>query len=64
MPKFNQNTMNIFFSALLHNIVLQDHVHDKWKWLLDPIHGYSMRGAYQFLTFADEPLDRDLIDNV
>jgi hypothetical protein len=51
-------------SVLLHNVVLQTHVHDRWKWLLDPIEGYSVRGAYQFLTFADAPLDRELIDNV
>jgi len=51
-------------SALLHNIILQDHIIDKWKWLLDPIHVYSVRGAYQFLTAANAPIDRGLIDNV
>jgi len=51
-------------SALLHSIVLQDHVNDTWKWLLDPIHGYSLCGTYQFLTSPDAPLDRSLIDNV
>lgn len=33
-------------------------------WLLDHIYGYSMRGAYHFLTSAYEPTDRDLVVNV
>nr|ABN05773.1 hypothetical protein MtrDRAFT_AC148815g37v2 [Medicago truncatula] len=36
-------------SGLLHNIVLQENIHDAWRWLLDPIQGYSVRGAYRFL---------------
>lgn len=40
------------------------HVHDRWKWLLDPIQGYSMRGAYHFLVSADAPLDWEHIDDV
>jgi len=51
-------------TALLNNIVLQDHIHDRWKWLLDPIQGYSVCGIYQFLTFADEPVDRGRVINV
>jgi len=43
--------------ALLHNIVLQDHVHDKWKWLLDHIVGYSVKGTYHFLTTVENPSD-------
>lgn len=35
---------------LLHNIVLHDNVYNTWRWLLDPIHGYSVRGSYRFLT--------------
>lgn len=46
-------------SALLSNIVLQECTNDKWKWLLDPIHGYSVHRAYQYLTSADEPTDRN-----
>jgi len=38
------------YSLLLHNIVLQDTVLDSWRWLLDPIHGYTVRGAYRFIT--------------
>ena len=51
-------------SALLHNIVLQDNIHDRWKWLLDPVHGYSVCGTYHFLTASEEPMDRSLIDDV
>ncbi|XP_024628771.1 uncharacterized protein [Medicago truncatula] len=36
--------------VLFHNIVLQENVEDTLRWLLDPIHGYSVRGAYRFLT--------------
>jgi len=35
---------------MLLNVVLQETVHDTWRWLLDPIHGYSVRGAYHFIT--------------
>ena len=49
---------------MLHNIVLHDHILDKWKWLLDPIHGYSAKGAYHFLTSVDGPLERGLFDDV
>jgi len=45
-------------SSVLNDIVFQDHVHDRWKWLLDPIHGYSVRGTYHFLTAYDESLVR------
>jgi len=34
--------------VLLHN-GLQDNVHDTWRWLLDPVHGYSVREAYRSL---------------
>lgn len=48
---------------LLLNIVLQAHIHDRWKWL-DPSQGYSVCGAYQFLTSANAPLDQERTDNV
>jgi len=47
------------FSRLPH-----DHVHDKWRWLLDPIHGYSVRGAYHLLTTSTEPMGRSTINDV
>ncbi|XP_024626648.1 uncharacterized protein [Medicago truncatula] len=50
--------------VLLHNDVLQDHTHDTWKWLLDPIHGYSVRGVYRFFTATDVPVVRNLTTDV
>jgi len=43
---------------LLHNIVLQDQLLDRWRWLLDPIHGYSVKGTYHFLTSVDDAPER------
>ena len=31
-----------------------ENLQDYWRWLLDPIHGYSVRGTYCFLTAIDE----------
>lgn len=50
--------------ALLHNFVLQEHVNDRWKWLLDHTRGYSLRETYHFLTTSDEVLDRGCNHNV
>ncbi|XP_024636253.1 uncharacterized protein [Medicago truncatula] len=41
---------------LLHNIVLQDNIQDQWRWLLDPIHGYTVKGTYCFLTNTEVPV--------
>jgi hypothetical protein len=49
---------------LLHNVVLQIDTLDRWRWLLDPVNGYSVSGAYHFLTAAEAPIDRDSIDNI
>jgi len=49
-------------SSLLCSIVLQDHVIDRWRWVLDPINGYSVKGAYQFLTLHDTSRECDLYD--
>ena len=51
-------------SVLLHNVVLQVIVHDTWRWLLDPILGYSVRGAYNFITTTGTTVDRNLVDEV
>lgn len=51
-------------SVLFHNIVLQDNVHDTWRWLLDPTHGYMVREAYCFLTNNGELVDMTLVDDV
>jgi len=31
----------VYFSV--HNIVLQDTITDRWRWMLDLIHGYYVR---------------------
>ena len=51
-------------SLLLLNVILQDSVHDYWRWLLDPIHGYTVRGAYSFLTSTDAMVDRSLVVDI
>ncbi|XP_024630861.1 uncharacterized protein [Medicago truncatula] len=51
-------------SSLLCNIVLQDHVLDRWRLVLDPINGYSVKGTYQYLTRADTFVERGLFDAV
>lgn len=45
-------------SILLHDVVLQANVHDRWRWMIDPAHGYSVKGTYQFLTMTDVPPER------
>jgi hypothetical protein len=51
-------------SLLLHNISLQDTIIDKWRWSLDPIHGYTVKGAYTFLTSNGVMVDRSNVDDV
>ena len=51
-------------SDLLHNIVLQDDVNDTWRWLLDTSSGYTVKGAYTFITTTGEPLNRSLVIDV
>jgi len=51
-------------SVLLHNIVLQDEVNDTWRWLLDNSSGYTVKGAYTFITTTCEPLNRSLVIDV
>jgi len=48
-------------AALLNNIVLQDSVHDSWRWLLDLVCGYSVRGAYHHITSSGERMDKTLV---
>jgi hypothetical protein len=43
-------------SLLLSNVILQENIQDHWRWLLDPIHGYSVSGTYRYLTSAAEPM--------
>jgi hypothetical protein len=51
-------------SVLVHNVVLQDNVSDTWRWMLDPVHGYSVREAYRFITSSGVQVDRSLVDDV
>jgi len=51
-------------AAFLYNIVLQDNIFDRWRWLLDPIHGYTIKGTYHFLTTTETPTDRSLYVDV
>ena len=50
--------------VLLHNVVLQENIHDTWRWLLDPAHGYTVREAYCFLTNNGNFVDRMLVDDI
>jgi len=43
---------------LLHNVVLQDHILDRWRWMLDPINGYSVKGTYTYPTMPNVPSER------
>jgi len=51
-------------SALLYNIVLQDNVHDSWRWQLDPIRGYSVKESYRYITNSDVMTNRTIVDDV
>jgi len=51
-------------SVLLHNIILQVNIHDTWRWLLDPDHGYSVRRAYHYFTNTADTVDRSEVDDV
>lgn len=50
--------------SLLHNVVLQDNIYDRWQCILDPIQGYSVKGTYNYLVTAAAPYDRGLFDDV
>jgi len=50
--------------TLLFDIVLQDTISDRWRWVLDLINGYSVRGTYQYLTSTDTQVERGLTDAV
>jgi len=46
----NTQIPNMECSDVLHNIVFQVDVIDTWRWLLDPVHDYSVRESYCFIT--------------
>ena len=43
---------------------MQDNILGRWQWLLDPIHGYTIKGTYHFLTSVYAPTDRGLYVDV
>ena len=43
-------------SSLLCNIVLQDDTIDRWRWILDPINDYTIKGTYQYLVMPNTSL--------
>ena len=43
---------------------MKDYVHDKWRWILDPINGYSVKGTYQYLTRLDTSVEHGLYNVV
>jgi hypothetical protein len=49
-------------SSLLCNIVLQYNILDRWRWVLDPINGYSVKETFQYLTMSVTPVEHDLFD--
>jgi hypothetical protein len=46
--------------SLLSNVVLHDSIFDRWRWILDPISGYSVKGTYQYHTLTDTALETGL----
>jgi hypothetical protein len=50
--------------VLLNNFVLQDDVTDKWRWLLDPINGYSVKVFYRYITSTCHISDRSQVDDI
>ena len=51
-------------ASLLHNVVLQDHILDRWRWILDPINGYSIKETYTYLTTAGGHSERGMFDDL
>lgn len=51
-------------ASLLHNVVLQDHIIDRWRWMLDPLHGYSVKGTYAYPMTPGVPSECGRFDDV
>jgi hypothetical protein len=51
-------------AGLLANFVLQENNIDRWRWILDPVKGYFVRGTYQYLTSPIAPVEWGLSDMV
>ncbi|XP_039687874.1 uncharacterized protein [Medicago truncatula] len=50
--------------TLLDDVVLHVHIQDRWRWLLDPVHGYSVGGTYRFLTNSEDQVANDVFTDV
>jgi len=46
------------------DVILQDFVLDRWRWIYDPIIGYSVRGTYKHLMVSASPVEHFLPDAV
>jgi len=51
-------------ASLLNNVVLEENTQDQWRWLLDPIHGYTVSGTYRFLTTIDDQVAAGVLNDV
>jgi len=51
-------------ASLLHNVVLQDHILDRWRWILNPINGYFVKETYIYFTTTGVPSERGMFDDV
>ncbi|XP_024636284.1 uncharacterized protein [Medicago truncatula] len=51
-------------SILFLNTVLQENANDTWRWLLDTANGYTVSGAYSFITTSGDLVDRSPVDDV
>nr|ABN08676.1 H+-transporting two-sector ATPase, alpha/beta subunit, central region, related [Medicago truncatula] len=41
-----------------------ENIQDQWRWLLDPIHGYTVCDAYRFLTTIDDQVAAGVLKDV
>ena len=55
------NLIHIFFTVCL---VDQEKIYVSWKWLLDPVHGYSVKSLYHYITDTCEIADKSQVDDV
>jgi hypothetical protein len=51
-------------ASLLNNVILQENIHDQWRWLLGSIHGYSVSETYRFLTDTYDQVAVGILNDV
>ena len=49
-------------SSLQCDIAFQVSTSDRWRWVLDPISSYSVKGTYKYLTLPTTPVETGLYD--